>query len=758
MRIENKNEDFVFGDKARRALYSFSVRRIATSVALSILVALSAHLQSFAAPTIAGTKCNKVGATKLTVNLKFTCIKSGSKLIWNKGVVRKPTPSATPTPSPSPTPSVSQSPSPTASPSSTPSPIPTTRREKALAEVRKVYERNAGKNPAASVKYIISSDAPTRFVQMTKEVIPVSARFWADVFDPGENFPVIIGNFNSVTWVQEEMKKYGHNLTDWDVNKIRSEGLSANRGDVRANERSTITQYVIGEKSSENIPNNLEMMRAFVSHEYVHAVAVSILGDRHEGIPGWSDEGSANFFAFAITSLMSEDPNSAMRIVNRNNLRRPYFDQGLVPHSLTKDALHEAIVLSEKGGGGEGTTCAEPKILCYSAGALMTEILVADYGVEKFVQWWRASRVKNWEVAFEEIYNYQIDQWYEDVAIPYILEESRIAVPEVKSASTITATRKFPARPSRPFIEPGYKSQEAIGALKAWEAQISGATKDPVITFYAGATTDTELVSVAKKFADATIRYFSKYKEALQPTTFYITNEKDLDWFIAELGRNELGLSESDKSNIRNNMSQWGDYSATRSSNGKTRIELGISTSRGVTFNGTYRANNIGALTTRAIQSAIAGGNQRALPCWTTTGTLDFFGLVTNRQVEAPDYFVERINQVGAWYEKRSQYNFKNFNTADWQSFLPKVNTTPNLGCENDSFVKPVGFMFTELLMSQYGMDKIVNWWSLIKTNSDWRANFNQAFGVDYESWQKQSAIPYLMTQMQKFLPPIWMK
>lgn len=37
----------------------------------------------------AGAKCNKVGATSTVAGKKFTCIKSGKRLIWNKGVTVK---------------------------------------------------------------------------------------------------------------------------------------------------------------------------------------------------------------------------------------------------------------------------------------------------------------------------------------------------------------------------------------------------------------------------------------------------------------------------------------------------------------------------------------------------------------------------------------------------------------------------------------------------------------------------------------------
>ena len=49
-----------------------------------------------------GTSCKKVGQTSTSAGIKYTCIKSGKKLVWNKGVeVKKATPSPTPTTEPS---------------------------------------------------------------------------------------------------------------------------------------------------------------------------------------------------------------------------------------------------------------------------------------------------------------------------------------------------------------------------------------------------------------------------------------------------------------------------------------------------------------------------------------------------------------------------------------------------------------------------------------------------------------------------------
>ncbi len=93
-------------------------------IAITLLVTLAAPVQ--AATPKAGAKCTKIGVTATAGGKKFTCVKSGTKLVWNKGVaIKKPSPVATPTATPTPEPSPSPSPTPTATPTPEPSPTPT---------------------------------------------------------------------------------------------------------------------------------------------------------------------------------------------------------------------------------------------------------------------------------------------------------------------------------------------------------------------------------------------------------------------------------------------------------------------------------------------------------------------------------------------------------------------------------------------------------------------------------------------------------
>lgn len=53
---------------------------------LSILLLIALPISSSSAAIKAGSKCAKAGTTSTSAGKKYTCIKSGKKLIWNKGV------------------------------------------------------------------------------------------------------------------------------------------------------------------------------------------------------------------------------------------------------------------------------------------------------------------------------------------------------------------------------------------------------------------------------------------------------------------------------------------------------------------------------------------------------------------------------------------------------------------------------------------------------------------------------------------------
>ena len=82
-------------------------------------IALLANPLAVEAAQVPNLKCTRVGQTVIWRNRRYTCVRTGKKLVWDKGVPvtpAKPTPSATTQPSTQPTPTTSTAPRPAYTP------------------------------------------------------------------------------------------------------------------------------------------------------------------------------------------------------------------------------------------------------------------------------------------------------------------------------------------------------------------------------------------------------------------------------------------------------------------------------------------------------------------------------------------------------------------------------------------------------------------------------------------------------------------
>lgn len=100
--------------------YPFGMR-IRGSLSKGLLIALALTLISESAISAQkitpGSTCKVLNQKIVYQNKNYTCIKSGKKLVWNKGVAfNKSTPTLSPTPSLTPTPVVTPTPTPTTQP------------------------------------------------------------------------------------------------------------------------------------------------------------------------------------------------------------------------------------------------------------------------------------------------------------------------------------------------------------------------------------------------------------------------------------------------------------------------------------------------------------------------------------------------------------------------------------------------------------------------------------------------------------------
>ena len=747
--------------------------QIRGSLTKGVLIALSVVLIPVAAVSAQkitpGSTCKVLNQKVVYQNKTYTCIKSGKKLVWNKGVVVK----------------VAAKPTPTQSAV----PIPSNRREKALAEVKRVYDLNSSYEP--TVKYIFASDAPQNFAELIKEVIPFASRFWSSEFKPTTEFPIILGSPASVEWVNDEMKRYGHEIPGWNREFISKLGENASRGDVVNNSRGTITYYVIGKEKDRSIKAGNELtMRGFVAHEYVHAVAVSIVGDRQKGIPGWAVEGSANFYGFAIAALMAEQPVAAMNRVNVGNLRRSYSEQGaLVPHSLNKDDLYKAVVTSEKGGGGDGTTCAEPKILCYTAGALFTEVLVADYGHGKFVDWWKLSRKKNWEVAFEEVYGIQIDKWYEEVAIPYVIAESKSAIPEVSAPKSAPTFTQHSARPPRPFVDPSSQNQQptptptkqpialnyyekfketgskGLKMFDEWRSNPASGKPESKIEYWFGSSVPQEIVTGSKLKLDNAVLQWERFHKVTRTKIYLDLAMKDQITEKCQIMAPRSAEFTLDwcRSRAEQGIRDFIYEAAAYESEGSWRPILAPKLSPAASVTHSYVLLQPSIFLTDSfflriehewfhqIQFDLSGNHYiRENPVWFMEGSAEYFGLLA-AAMNDPEYFVRHRAQ--SWFSSYGENRNAKMTKDDFSSWILK-NTVPRLSYSdgsdnlpNDGTPYKYGAVLTEWLVGKIGFKGMVDLLRDIESLG-WKKSFEKHLGKPQESFLDEMA-DYLYAEYQ---------
>jgi len=176
-------------------------------LALVVSIAfLSSLLTSPAVGAVkAGATCTKAGSTATYAGKKFTCIRSGKSLLWNKGVqIAIPTPKATPevVPTPAATTPAAAATTPTESkPATTSASYPTPSVPSSNVELCKIKENNSNRNNSA---FVLATGFPGNTSLATKSgtvkwaLIPI-------------DFPDMKGESNFKARVSSQMKQ----LSDW---------------------------------------------------------------------------------------------------------------------------------------------------------------------------------------------------------------------------------------------------------------------------------------------------------------------------------------------------------------------------------------------------------------------------------------------------------------------------------------------------------------------------------------------------------------
>ena len=283
---------------------------------VGVLVAIAVFAVPLNAVAVvkAGATCKKAGITSTYAGKNYICIKSGKKLVWNKGVAvvkptptPTPTPTVTPTPTPTPTPTVTSTPTPTvtSTPTTPPVFIPKTFAELygnsqgiAIAAWTSTNEK-IKKSDAVTVRQDIYVGPNTTIPNANvKGIFEDATRIFAGFAQP-QSFYAVYYRFQDKDWAKA---KFGELNMSYLAGQIDGSCGSLQRcnGASAGKFTSTIgfSQYGVNEPGGQT--DTYHTNGALEIHEYTHiAQAMQFIGKQKDDqnfnyLPRWFIEGHAH--------------------------------------------------------------------------------------------------------------------------------------------------------------------------------------------------------------------------------------------------------------------------------------------------------------------------------------------------------------------------------------------------------------------------------------------------------------------------------
>ncbi len=276
------------------------------------------------APSMAAVKqgdvCKKVGTTSTVKGLKYTCIKSGKKMVWGKGVPIKnvtPAPSATPKPSPS----VQVNPAPT--PSATPTPTPTSEPIVLPTSFADLYENRKGISLAAWQKSsgvikankskagtleIFTGPSTKPYYDDYPTAVSLVSRLFPNRGEPSRTI-VIRYSYSDIAWAETTLRsKITADEFTWLNNNSGGKTFTGRCDDNSKNCRGAMQQTLFSGVSLiiQGVPNTLDINDPTMAsrlktgmleaHEYFHALQrIPIMGKSEVWPHAWFREGGAEW-------------------------------------------------------------------------------------------------------------------------------------------------------------------------------------------------------------------------------------------------------------------------------------------------------------------------------------------------------------------------------------------------------------------------------------------------------------------------------
>ena len=401
------------------------MKKVALLLTAAFLISIPNPSQG--ANPIAGAKCAKAGSTQTFNQKKFTCIKSGKKLVWNRGISIKgftATQSASPTPTPTPTPTATMQ-----------TVKPKTKAE-LIAEEFELTNRKAYDEIRSSLQGL-SSSIPYQVIYTTnfpKEIIPI----W------DAQAKTIASQLSQFLETTEEYKFYY--VTELDRDWMLKQGVwSENNLPTQFTNWATVKQdynhcegaaawYLkVGNPAKYNLYGGLAIpswatvtstvnhcMNVILTHESFHAIQDYWLyghgGTSHNQIRFNSQEdydlhespmfreGSTDAVSFALALDTYDKYLAGIKSRFANEAKQTFN----IPITKDEKSIEKYLKVMESRSNEEHAHNNS-----YAFGKLFYDYMIANYGFGKYVQLLKSDlQTQTFNQSFQRVYGISIDEAY----------------------------------------------------------------------------------------------------------------------------------------------------------------------------------------------------------------------------------------------------------------------------------------------------------------------------------------------------------
>jgi hypothetical protein len=372
--------------------------RVPTAFFLVLLLSLANPVQ--AATPKAGAKCSKAGTTATASGKKFTCIKSGTKLVWNKGVAIKAAPKPSPNPvftpaEPTPTPVVKYPDAPTSF-------------DDLIANYQGIAYAAWSKSNAAIMS---SKDVAPPFTALTGPKTTLAFKNPASAYDlvarlysgykSTNAMTVLSFGYDDRDWAQEQMKTL-HPKSTWQWITFTACATRATCWgggmftDEKANGLLVVTTEVLDDNHTTGTLD---------AHEYLHAIQQNqmrrptVWPETNDWPPSWYREGQATFAQNAAIFHQSYE------VYLRN--RRASSEELINSPAINSAWIQEFFVVNQLPSWFNSYA----RWRQYDLGARLVEVLTALKGPGSTMEIWKLMGTgQTFNAAFEKVYGTSFDK------------------------------------------------------------------------------------------------------------------------------------------------------------------------------------------------------------------------------------------------------------------------------------------------------------------------------------------------------------